>query len=780
MTITGCLHSLAFPEINHREYDITPQADKTCLWLLKHKVFLEWLGQSHEILWLKGKPGAGKSTLLKNAFRETKKNELSQNKLVVASHFFHGRGSQIQKVPLGLFRSLLHQLLEKIPNVLSELTEKFQTKVKTQGDPGSRWNWHPMELQESLTTSLLRAGRSYKLKIFVDALDECGEEAAIELVRYFQRVVTASRQAGGSLSICFSCRHYPIISLDGAFEICVEDENKIDIESYIQNELQSIRDQTKISILQEQITARASGSFQWVTLVVPRICQLHRKGKSLRVIQSHIEKIPAELNNLYRQLLESIEEESVSQSLHIMQWICFATRPLTLDELRHAIAVDADTPYKSLKECRGSPEYADTLEEMEFRLKDLCRGLAETKEHKNGRVVQFIHQSVNDFLIQEGLKMLEHSSESADQVIGRAHLRLSMSCIRYIDMEEIGLWVHHIKSEAPRIFYHLKPYIPPELLFIEYASTQLFLHAKTSETKGVLQSDLHIFFQWLSNKTVQRWNFIHNIFLSHQSLKGATLLHIASFYRLISVVEAILKMGADVDSKDSKYGRTPLLFAAKEGHDVVVELLLKKDADVNSKDKYGTTPLSYAASGGHVAVLELLLEKGANVHEDNQGISYAASGGHVAVLELLLEKGANVYHEDKHGRTPLSFAAECGKEAAIKFLLEKAVKVNSRDCNGRTPLSHASKRGYAGIVMLLLEKGANVDDVDKSGNTPLSLAVVPRSRSRGHVAVAKLLLESGRLKEKTISAALSLAKENSFEEGVELLEEWIATHKAEA
>src|SRR2546423_1442599 len=114
--------------MHEREYDIRSQADKTCAWLLEHRTFLEWLAQRCGLLWIKGKPGAGKSTLLKYALRDTGKLGLPQNRLVVASCFFHGRGAEIQKSPLGLFRSLLHQLLEQVPDWLYELTQSFEKK----------------------------------------------------------------------------------------------------------------------------------------------------------------------------------------------------------------------------------------------------------------------------------------------------------------------------------------------------------------------------------------------------------------------------------------------------------------------------------------------------------------------------------------------------------------------------------------------------------------------------------------------------------------------------
>jgi ankyrin repeat protein len=67
------------------------------------------------------------------------------------------------------------------------------------------------------------------------------------------------------------------------------------------------------------------------------------------------------------------------------------------------------------------------------------------------------------------------------------------------------------------------------------------------------------------------------------------------------VVKLLLKKGADVESKDSR-GRTPLSWAAEKGHEEVMELLLEKGADVESKDtEYGQTPLSWAAENSLAA-----------------------------------------------------------------------------------------------------------------------------------------------------------------------------------
>lgn len=62
-----------------------------------------------------------------------------------------------------------------------------------------------------------------------------------------------------------------------------------------------------------------------------------------------------------------------------------------------------------------------------------------------------------------------------------------------------------------------------------------------------------------------------------------------------------------------RFGRTPLLWAAKNRHEAVVRLLLEKGADVDEQDLNRQTPLLWAAKNGHETIVKLLLEKGADV-----------------------------------------------------------------------------------------------------------------------------------------------------------------------
>jgi hypothetical protein len=81
---------------------------------------------------------------------------------------------------------------------------------------------------------------------------------------------------------------------------------------------------------------------------------------------------------------------------------------------------------------------------------------------------------------------------------------------------------------------------------------------------------------------------------SQRVLKQLTSVHLAAYFGLGEVVGVLLKSRYDLDSKDSN-GQTPLSWAASNGHEVVVKLLLDKGAELESKDKsYGSAGSSRA------------------------------------------------------------------------------------------------------------------------------------------------------------------------------------------
>jgi len=101
-----CLRSLCFPSIDARRDDVESVQEDTSDWLFKTAQFQQWqdrkdLPSHNGVLWVKGKPGTGKSILMTHICQNTFKDH------VIAAYFFNVRGSELEKTPLGMLRSLI-------------------------------------------------------------------------------------------------------------------------------------------------------------------------------------------------------------------------------------------------------------------------------------------------------------------------------------------------------------------------------------------------------------------------------------------------------------------------------------------------------------------------------------------------------------------------------------------------------------------------------------------------------------------------------------------------
>jgi len=226
------------------------------------------------------------------------------------------------------------------------------------------------------------------------------------------------------------------------------------------------------------------------------------------------------------------------------------------------------------------------------------------------------------------------------------------------------------------------------------------------------------------------------------------------------------------DEPDGYFRQTALSWAARKGHEGIVRLLLgrattKPDGtdgwwgktprvsnvargrgyvNPNWLDNCGQTPILLAAAEGHEGVVELLLgrkdvKSGKTDDDGRTPLHFAALYGHEGVVQVLLELGdVNPDKPTKYGQTPLSCAAENGNKGVVKMLLKREdVSPDKADSNGRTPLCCASQNGHEGVVKILLERDdVNPNKLDNSGRTPLSWAA-----QNGHEGVRYRLLKLG-------------------------------------
>ena len=441
------LKSLSFPEMNDRFHEIVKPSSDKCAWLLKHQTYQAWLKQHTDLLCIKGKPGAGKSTLMKFAVEE----EICQ-KRVVAGFFFHAHGTLLQKTSLGLFRSLLHQLLLQITFLRPHFRRFYQNKIQAH----KICTWHVKELQYLLTDLIRKADKIVPIFIYIDALDECGPEEERNLTDYLQNL-TDSEDSPTNMStkIYFSCRHYPYINLHNCLEICTEEENKDDIAVHIKTVFDAkyvkYARYTDIVIIEEiriDILKRSSNVFQWVFLILKIIDDMYCKREPWKLIRQKTREVPKGLTDIYTHILSSIDEEDRPKSSILLRWVHLAKVRLTSNDLRIAMAFDTDTPHNSLKSWRRSDEYYGNWPQWKERITHLSGGLVEVVRRNalSGKAlsileetelltVQFIHETVNDYLQKEGISIL--GIKQAGSVIGQCHKQIARSCVYYMKCPEL-------------------------------------------------------------------------------------------------------------------------------------------------------------------------------------------------------------------------------------------------------------------------------------------------------------------------------------------------------
>ncbi len=728
------MKSLAFQEMDSRSNDIEPPADGTCEWLLQHEAYKHWAARERGLLWVKGKPGSGKSTLLRHALDKIMEKARVGDGALVFSFFFHNRGAELQKTQLGLFRSLLHQVLSQGPDALQEVAVTFQKRCGSVGELGEKWKWHLRELQGFFELALLKVLESHPVLLLIDAVDECGEEAAVDLAARFKTLLQKLPAAGPErLHILLTGRHYPIQDMDGgAWKICLEDENEEDISTYVNEQLLELCAPLAPRI-PAIITARASGVFLWARLVVKRVRDLRRRGVSFRKIEQEIYSVPADLDELFCNLIQGINANERPASLLLVQWVCFSMQRLTLDELRCALIADPDCPYRSSGGGQSAGEYVCdcqgvcSCDMMARRVTSLSCGLVETVSSRRGPVVQFIHQTVKDFFVDKGLALLGGGSqppEPPETEASRAHSRLSRTCVQYLATREIS---DSLSTASGR------DYLESSYPLLRYAVDEWYQHTRFAGAESHSKILLDCF-AWPSEHILHQWVRILHLTSRdpHNDLSQmTTMLHVAALFRLTGLLRAIGQeggeVGIDFNAKDHR-GRTPLACAAGRGHEIEVALLLGTGkVHVDSADSGGRTPLSWAAGGQHQAVVELLLNHGADAAiADIDGLTpfhWSVWRCEEKAVELFLRIGRV---------PPIDMPMTC-------WFSQSTCQQGSLACEpdddprystayngvryGLTALHYAALTGSVGITQLLLVHGADANVVSQFGETPLHLAL---------------------------------------------------------
>jgi ankyrin repeat protein len=387
------------------------------------------------------------------------------------------------------------------------------------------------------------------------------------------------------------------------------------------------------------------------------------------------------MHEMYQRSLERVQRQHPERArlgLRALSWVLYARRPLSISELRHALAIEP-----------GS-ECFDHNNLRPARLLLSCSlGLITIEESQH--TVRLVHKTLQEFL-----------TVNWPQSLGRPELDIALTCLTCLNFDVLRrptilllegcpfvayaaeFWAEHVRGSLERDCRQLLvsflgnqsniQAIPRLLQFIgttsvngdflskwpktdvaliayhglvitaeEVVSPKTFLHGH-DVLDWAVRGDQHEMIDYILDSGARHGATVYN---SDRSLR--TALQIAVDMEKPAIVEQVLRRGAKLD--DLNYSLPMIRAAIAKGDIRTVQFLLEHGPDhINMCDTTGMTPLHWAADDGQASIVTMLLDSGAKLSIDHKGSSpldLAIIKNHVPIVEKLLQE-INVASSSHH------------------------------------------------------------------------------------------------------------------------------------
>ncbi|KAI0199424.1 hypothetical protein F4808DRAFT_461745 [Astrocystis sublimbata] len=423
------LSRLSLPGMHSRYDQVMEAHSETFEWIFKDESqrdkraktgrshFRHWLSSDEAIFHLAGKPGSGKSTLMKFIYKHERTKHLLESwvkgrKLLMGRFFFWRPGQETQNTITAMVRTLLYEVLEEAPELVKmSLPRQWALVRKLPWQAPVNLLFDGDEIRDAFRRLL--ENRNYGGQrcfcLFIDGLDEYRETRGEGYKALASMLSRWAESARGDIKLCVSSREYIVLldSFSGARGLRLQDLTWGDITAFVREKLESNQNYLVLksknymdNSLLNQIVQRADGVFLPTT---------------------QIEFIPLEMEDLFKQLYDSIHETDKEQSAQYFQFYLesfLSEVPRHYSEQEYELYLSL-LRYSLLDEYARDPMFASKigpeqpmifrhnmtahLERARRQLYQRTKGLLEVVhdlEFEGGKVA-IIHRSVYEFLMQD-------------------------------------------------------------------------------------------------------------------------------------------------------------------------------------------------------------------------------------------------------------------------------------------------------------------------------------------------------------------------------------------
>ncbi|CAH0003764.1 unnamed protein product [Clonostachys byssicola] len=672
-------------------------------WLTESDTYKQWLeDDSHGLLWIKGIPGSGKSVMAASLIDGFAK--ASPGSPVV--FFFFRQIIEANHQPEALLRDWMDQILTYSPPLQKKLNDYLESRRSIESIS-----------MEDMWKDLYMAFSGLSKRVFcvADALDEMdkGNES------FLQALATLGKWNPQKVKVLITSR--PVPTIEGplrAFQSsCLQirlQENMVDIDiaTFVQFSLsRSTIPQADWKTIMDAVPGRANGLFLYAKLAMDAFLE---PGADVKAVLGHL---PADLNVLYTDLLKEHSRRSgIADSVQrlILQAVTHSTRPLRLLEL--AEMIKANNPDGKERDLKATKDL----------IRAACGPLLEILADET---VSVIHHSFTEYL-----KGTTRPGGSGYPVLemGPTHAQLAIACLRYLtsgSLKSIVVEEEEYNGDSDGDWYRSRNKVPKEEIqqrlkhpFFEYAAVNWAHHIRRSEAAKQDQTEVLVLVrEFLDNeRDMKAWLQAKWNASSRGATQGVTKIHIAAKLGLCSYLKEIIQT-MEPDVPDST-GRTPLWWAAREGHEEAVHELIKAGANPDQPESVrGLKPLHEAANLNHHAVVRALLEAGVDPLTpktmENPGrrcgnaprtvghtpLMYACQNGHLESVDAFLPFLKDI---DTAHRALAWSASEAKSKVVARILQHPGIDVNAK-VRGNTALYLACGTSDVETIRCLLEAGAD-------------------------------------------------------------------------
>ena len=425
-------------------------------------------------------------------------------------------------------------------------------------------------------------------------------------------------------------------------------------------------------------------------------------------LQQALASLPKTLDETYNRILARIPEGQKQTAIRILQFLASSERPLRIEEVVEAIAVNPE----------GKPQF-DSKNRMPepSEISRYCSGLVvvvprtdypiDQHNWKMVKVLQLAHFSVKEYLTSGRVE--ESFQGSFTEINARGSI--TRVCLAYLSQPDEKDPPTEIEAAFP---------------LAQYSAQYWLDHARPAEPRKDVQESILKFFLQQRN-AYKVWGGLFDPdrpwsgdpwseYLWIDAPRGyrnmATPLYYASLAGLGRTVESLLEKGQDINASGGLYGNA-LQAASSRGHEKVVQMLLERGADVNAQGgRYGNA-LQAASSRGDEKVVQILLKESADVNTQGgyygNALQAASLRGHEKVVQILLKEGADVNTQGGYYGNALQAASLRGHEKVVQILLKEGTDVNTQGGYYGNALQASSLGGHEKVVQILLKEGADVN-----------------------------------------------------------------------